>query len=142
MAYERVNWENLPSTKTPLNATNLNKIENELSDLDSNKINFSYLTDFTDGIARKVRVSNVDFNSLATYQSGLITILNATANMPANRSNSHWYVLQIYTKEDGEYEFITQIATYFFDYDDTNIYIRKCIKGTWGAWRKIATSTV
>lgn len=141
MAYSKTNWQDLPSTTTPLNATNLNKIENELSDLDSNKINFSYLTDYANGIARKVRVSNVDFNSLATYQSGLITIINATANAPVNRNPSHWYVLQIYTKEDG-YEFITQIATYFFDYTDTNIYIRKCIKGTWGAWRKIATSAV
>lgn len=26
MAYERVNWENLPSTKTPVNADNLNKL--------------------------------------------------------------------------------------------------------------------
>lgn len=28
MDYERVNWENLPSTKTPINQTNLNKMEN------------------------------------------------------------------------------------------------------------------
>ena len=143
MAYSKTNWQDLPSTTAPLNATNLNKIENELSDLDSNKIDFSYLTNFTDGIARKKRVLNVDFNSLATFQSGLITILNATANAPVNTgSNSHWYVLQIYTKEDNKNEFITQIATHFFDYSDTNIYIRKCIKGTWGAWRKIATSAV
>jgi len=27
MAYERVNWENLPSTNTPVNATNLNKMD-------------------------------------------------------------------------------------------------------------------
>ena len=27
MAYTRVNWENLPSTNTPLNATNLNKMD-------------------------------------------------------------------------------------------------------------------
>lgn len=27
MAYERVNWENLPSTKTPVNADNLNKTD-------------------------------------------------------------------------------------------------------------------
>ena len=27
MAYERVNWENLPSTKTPVNADNLNKMD-------------------------------------------------------------------------------------------------------------------
>lgn len=31
MAYTPTNWENLPSTNTPINATNLNKIENELS---------------------------------------------------------------------------------------------------------------
>ena len=30
MAYERVNWENLPSTKTPINQTNLNKMENAI----------------------------------------------------------------------------------------------------------------
>lgn len=154
MAYTKTNWVN---GITPLNDknmnkienalenldTNMNKIENELSDLDSNKINFSYLTDFADGIARKRRVESVDFNSLAAFQSGLITILHATANAPANMGNiSHWHVLQIYTKEDGNYEYITQIATYFFDYADTNIYIRKCEGGTWGAWRKIATSAV
>lgn len=27
MAYNRVNWENLPSTNTPINATNLNKMD-------------------------------------------------------------------------------------------------------------------
>lgn len=32
MAYERVNWENLPSTKTPINRTNLNKIEQGIYD--------------------------------------------------------------------------------------------------------------
>ena len=142
MAYKRVNWENLPSTNTPVNADNLNNMDEGIRDLDSNKINSSYLTDFANGIARKMRVSNVNFNSLATFQSGLITILSATANAPVNKDISHWYVLQIYTKEDGKYEYITQIATYFFDYDDPNIYIRKCINGTWRAWRKIATSAV
>ena len=141
MAYERVNWENLPSTKTPVNATNLNKMDKGIRDLDNNKINSSYLTDFANGIARKMKVSNVDFNSLATYQSGLITILNATANEPVNKGNiSHWHVLQIYTKDGGK-DFITQIAIYFFA-ADSNIYIRKCGGGIWGEWRKIATSAV
>lgn len=30
MSYTKTNWENLPSTNTPLNASNLNKIESEL----------------------------------------------------------------------------------------------------------------
>ena len=34
MAYSKTTWENLPSTNTPLNATNLNKIETELDKLD------------------------------------------------------------------------------------------------------------
>ena len=34
MAYSKTIWENLPSTNTPINATNLNKIETELKALD------------------------------------------------------------------------------------------------------------
>lgn len=38
MAYTRVNWENLPSTNTPLNATNLNKMDEGIKDLDDGQI--------------------------------------------------------------------------------------------------------
>ena len=34
MAYTKTNWQDLPNTTTPINATNLNKIENELALLD------------------------------------------------------------------------------------------------------------
>ena len=34
MAYERVNWENLPSKKTPVNADNLNKMDERIKDLE------------------------------------------------------------------------------------------------------------
>jgi len=41
MSYTKTNWENLPSTNTPINATNLNKIETQLeantNDLDTLK---------------------------------------------------------------------------------------------------------
>ena len=33
MAYERVNWENLPSTKTPVNADNLNKMDEGIANV-------------------------------------------------------------------------------------------------------------
>ena len=35
MAYEKVNWENLPSTKTPVNADNLNKMENRIDQIEN-----------------------------------------------------------------------------------------------------------
>ncbi len=35
MAYKRVNWENLPSTKTPVNADNLNKMENRIDQIEN-----------------------------------------------------------------------------------------------------------
>lgn len=38
MSYTKTNWENLPSTNTPVNASNLNKIENELKLLDEKSL--------------------------------------------------------------------------------------------------------
>ena len=38
MAYKRVNWENLPSTNTPVNADNLNKMDEGIANIDT-KIN-------------------------------------------------------------------------------------------------------
>ena len=39
MAYNRINWENDPSTATPLNETNLNKMDKAIYDLDREKMN-------------------------------------------------------------------------------------------------------
>lgn len=36
MAYERVNWENLPSKNTPVNADNLNKMDEGIAELQNN----------------------------------------------------------------------------------------------------------
>ena len=36
MSYTKTNWENLPSTNTPINATNLNKIENGIETNENN----------------------------------------------------------------------------------------------------------
>ena len=35
MAYERANWENLPSKNTPVNADNLNKMDEGIKDLET-----------------------------------------------------------------------------------------------------------
>lgn len=39
MSYTRVNWENLPSTNTPVNAENLNKMDAGIASLDTHMTN-------------------------------------------------------------------------------------------------------
>ena len=63
MAYERVNWENLPSTKTPVNADNLNKIDEGIAnavektgDTLTGELSFENKNDFT--AIRKTRTLN------------------------------------------------------------------------------------
>lgn len=76
--YVKTNWENLPSTNTPINATNLNKIENELSKTDT-------------------IVGGDAYDSTATYEIGDFCIYNntlyrcTTAISTAEAWNStHW----------------------------------------------------
>lgn len=70
MAYSKTNWQDLPSTTTPLNATNLNKIENELSDLD-NKI------DKKINILENGTYQNYIVCLAETHWSGIVPLPNA-----------------------------------------------------------------
>ena len=63
MAYTRVNWENLPSTNTPINRTNLNKMDVEIAnavektgDTLTGELNFNNKNDFA--AIRKTRTLN------------------------------------------------------------------------------------
>ena len=84
MAYERVNWENLPSTNTPVNATNLNKIENELENLD-NLTTYSTTT----ATINSNYFSQVDVNIV--QKIGKIVFFNfrglVSNNIPSNTGN-------------------------------------------------------
>ena len=78
MSYTRVNWENLPSTNTPLNATNLNKMDAGIKTLDDNynavaQNNITITSDYTidDNSCFKsqnfVNIGINIFNSSGTY---------------------------------------------------------------------------
>ena len=63
MAYEKVNWENLPSTNTPVNADNLNKMDEGIAnavektgDTLTGSLNFNNKNDFE--AIRKTRTLN------------------------------------------------------------------------------------
>ena len=69
MAYKRVNWENLPSTKTPVNADNLNKMDKGIKDLDD-LINEQekVLTNITE-----IKTENLSFTNPEKFNTGNVT---------------------------------------------------------------------
>lgn len=64
MAYIKTEWENLPSTKTPINANNLNKIENGIY---MNSVNIGELTDLTTTNKNSVVGAINELNSQTIY---------------------------------------------------------------------------
>ena len=60
MAYTRVNWEDLPSTDTPINAANLNKMDEGIKDLEN---------DITNNYVKKTRY---DGTSLDGFKDWLV----------------------------------------------------------------------
>lgn len=85
MAYNKTNWENLPSTSTPLNASNLNKMENQLAVIDSallfkgslsNNTNLNDIT--TTGIYSTV-ASSLTNAPVSEYNWAFLVVLNQNA---------------------------------------------------------------
>lgn len=87
MAYTKTIWEDLPSTNTPLNATNLNKIENELSALDQS-------TDYSS--TEKVIGSWIDGKSIYRKVIDLGTLPNANTLTISSGINEQIYPIKIY----------------------------------------------
>ncbi len=67
-AYERINWEDYPSTETPLNEDNLNRIDRAVDILDNRVIELD-ASKFDKSTAQKL-VKNISFNE----ENGKITI--------------------------------------------------------------------
>ena len=83
MAYERVNWENLPSTKTPINQTNLNKM-NDAIDQNANNI----------GGKDYDATSTYDVGDIVKYQGQLYICTTAITTAEAWNSN-HWQATDV-----------------------------------------------
>ena len=67
MAYKRVNWENLPSTNTPVNADNLNKMDEGIANADT-KINAKQ-DKLTAGTGIEITGKNIINNLNANYST-------------------------------------------------------------------------
>lgn len=60
MSYTKTVWEDLPSTDTPLNATNLNNIEDGIEDIDQE----------VEGVSQSLGVETNTYDNTATYSVG------------------------------------------------------------------------
>ena len=137
MAYERVNWENLPSTNTPVNADNLNKLteglssndftddeKTKLENLNSNLQNYSFdeqiIGSWTNGkpLYRKtIDCGNLPNNSTNTISTNLTNIIPRKLYGFCYSSNyGNGFAINTYRVDNTAYS----ISAYF---DNNNIKI-------------------
>lgn len=95
LTYDRVNWKDSPDTDTPINATNLNKMDKGISDCVA-KVNecFQSASNGKAAIASAITGKGITTASNATYETmasnitnGLMKIPTASKNITANGSN-------------------------------------------------------
>ena len=126
MAYTRVNWEDLPSTNTPINATNLNKMDEGIYDLDQG------IYDLNAEISTKSQYGykgeRLEYSSLDAFKSDLIT----------NKFPDGIYLVSI-SYSQNNFGIIVQKAsnTYlsfiWFNYANNPV-LHKYIRGTWSTY--------
>jgi hypothetical protein len=103
-AYSRINFQNAPSTATPLNATNLNKIDKAINDLDDRIIE---LSGYQEEAEESAEMASASASAAAKAAE------TATADAEA-RVNEVIQGLEVYTKADSHKKFasvIKQVAT-------------------------------
>lgn len=72
MSYSKINWENSPSTSTPINASNLNKMDNQIA---INETNITTNTSDISGLDTRLTTAEGDIDALeATTQNTNFTL--------------------------------------------------------------------
>ena len=119
MAYERVNWENLPSTKTPINQTNLNKMENGIARTNTQTIDSdANLNDFTEN-GYYYFVAGHTYTNIPIGGNGWLEVINTGGTSGIKQI---WY-------RDGT-----------LNTNDYQTFVRTYSGGTWSNWANFATS--
>lgn len=123
MAYSKTNWQDLPSTSTPINATNLNKIENELESVDKS--------------LKYIGNAPTDWNDAKTF--GIYNVSGTYTNAPT--SSQIWGVLIVYENKGGTWTPVTSGAGSWIwqEFRSTNgkIHRRHAVNtsDSWTDWR-------
>ena len=130
MAYERVNWENLPSKNTPVNADNLNKtdegianIENEIKELKD------VLNNFPSKNIRTSLANNIDNISNSGYLNATTRATKGT--LPTGIGGNSWIIFTGMSNPS----YNVQLA---FGFGSTKIGMRTKYNSTkWSAWKYV-----
>lgn len=133
-AYSRINWENYPSTETPLNETNLNRIDLALDTVDdrvvtfdTTKANQTDLLTCVDGITFNTSsgILTISFKNgtTATIDTGLAK-LAVNFDYDDDPTSPHYQQL-ILEMKDGTYKYIdlsSMITQFEFDNTSTVVF--------------------
>jgi hypothetical protein len=111
--YTRVNFQNYPSTSTPLNATNLNKLDKGIDDLDDEVVTVKNAIENMSFDADSISYDNTSSGLQATDVQDAVDEIND--NLTAlDTALKNWHISQAYTgnnnitlsKSKDEYSFI------------------------------------
>lgn len=127
MAYTRINWENLPSTNTPVNATNLNIMDAGIANLDTNKLDK----------AVNVTTASTNLNNYKSDGEFYFGSSYTPTNIPAGTNG--W--LKVITGVQGNDNIVKQIWYRHGTPDSTDYdtYVRTFSSNSWGNWRRFVT---
>lgn len=124
-AYSRINWENYPSEQTPINESNLNRMDSALDEVDDRVISLdttkAEVTDIANLVA-SVTVDDATGEITLTKYNGSTTVIQTTINKIAVNF-SYDYATQdlILTLNDGTTERISLAALIQNnEFDDTS----------------------
>lgn len=113
-AYSRINWENYPSEQTPINESNLNRMDSALDEVDDRVISLdttkAEVTDIA-GLVESVSVDDATGEITLTKYNGTTSVIQTTINKIAVNF-SYDYATQdlILTLNDGSTERISLAA--------------------------------
>ena len=129
MAYERVNWENLPSTNTPVNADNLNKMDEGIANaINQNVILYNNVNGSNEDITLNDNSDNYKYIDIYYFQqdrtySFIRALPNTTVALSAPHVTNNGYAIgwstrnikisgnKITTDTTNRYLFINVVST-------------------------------
>lgn len=122
MSYTKNNWENLPSTTTPLNATNLNRIEQGVAE--------------ANGAVGTQLAQNTDLNNvtaIGSYYSAQGSDTSTMSHIPTGLNKAFKLIVEHLHRADRI------LQTLIVNDSDVSIYTR-INTGSWSSWEKINTN--